>query len=400
MRNMLRMALAAIAVSVPVLAHADPVVVEADGGGPTRQAAVAEALVEAIQQLTGVAVAAVQEMSTAMASASGPDGSSATLTEKSQGEVLRKSNGIVRSYRILSLNEDEPAHFMAHLSVTVEKFQAKGLGNDSRRRIAVGGFTEPAGARGLGAMLRDRVTAALTQTRRFAVVDRVNDAAYAQEMTALANAPAAERVRVGQVIGADYVLVGVIRQASVSRSDETIELTGERVRSASSAIEADFQVLDIATRQVKWADTVRFSTGGDALNGLVARAAERIAENVAQTIYPMRLIKFDDPNELIINQGGTSLRPGQRFRAMIMGDQLTDPYTNEPLGQAEREFGTIEVQRVDPKISYARLVSGRLPATGSEIVLRPATAAASVRRAAAHASATSTRPVVKLPGDP
>ncbi len=396
MNTRLLTALALLVTLCSVPARAASVEVDAEGSGPTREAAVAAGLVAAIQQATGVAVTSVQQMRAAMAASATGDGASAVLTEESQAETRRTGNGIVRSYRVLGVDREGPAEFAAHLSVSVEVFRPNGLGNDSRRRIAVAAFTEPGGARGLGALMRDRVTAALTRARRFAVVDRANDAAYANEMTALADAPLTERVRAGQVIGADYVLVGVIRSAAVSHHDETIELTGERIHSASSAVEADFQVIEIATRQVKWADTVRFTANGDDRGGLLQRAAERIAGEVTQTIYPMRLIRFDDPKELIINQGGDTVRPGQRLRAMLLGEALVDPYTKESLGQTERELGIIEIQRVDPKVSYARLVSGALPPPGSEIVLRPASAIGRppARPAAPH------RVIVKLPGDP
>jgi curli biogenesis system outer membrane secretion channel CsgG len=207
------------------------------------------------------------------------------LTERTQSDITRQTKGVVRSYRILEVDQDGPDHYIAHLSVTIEKFRAKGLGNGSRRRIAVTAFNEPNGDGRLSAMLRDRITAALAQSRRFAVVDRANDRAYEEEMAALADAPVTECVRLGQVIGADYVVVGAIRRAGVSRHAETIELTGERIESAASAIEADFQVLEIATRQIKWASTVRLAEGGDEFSKMVERVALRIGSS-SSTIPP------------------------------------------------------------------------------------------------------------------
>lgn len=370
--------------------------VEADGSGQSREAALADALTEAIQQVTGVAVNATQQMRTAISENAGAAGSSVTLNEASQAEIGQVSHGVVRSYRIINAVQDG-AEYRVHLSVTIEKFEPKGLGYENRRRIAVAEFGSPAASPALSAALRDRLTDALTQSRRFAVLDRANEAAYSREMAVLANAPLADRVRAGQVVGADYVVVGTIRQAGVSRSDRTVELTGERVHSASSAIEVDVQVIEIATRQVKWGDTVRVSGGGESLDGLVDRAAARIAAGITQTIYPMRLIKFDDPAELVIDQGGDGVHAGERLRAMLLGQQLVDPYTKEPLGQAEREVGVVEVLRVDPKLSYAKLVSGRLPPAGSEVVLR---AASNPSRRAASAARPNAPPVVKLPGDP
>jgi len=60
---------------------------------------------------------------------------------------------------------------------------------------------------------------------------------------------------------------------------------------------------------------------------------------------------------------------------MALGDELFDPYTRESLGQVEQEIGVVEVMRVDPRVSYARLIAGRMPVDGQEVLLRPATPA-------------------------
>ena len=233
----------------------------------------------------------------------------------------------------------------------------------------------------------------MTQSRRFLVLDRANDLAYQQEMALLkTEAPLGERVRIGQVVGADYIVLGQIRQAGVSHSDRTVQMTGERIVNSSSAVEIDWSVLEVATRATKFSGTVRLSAGGDALGDLLDRTAARIAEEITQGIYPMRLIRFDDPEELIINQGGGTLlnRSAASLRAMLLADALIDPYTKESLGQVEREVGLVEVMRVDNKVSYARLVSGKLPPAGAEIVLRPP-----LPRPAAPRTGSSSRPKLR-----
>jgi hypothetical protein len=116
-------------------------------------------------------------------------------------------------------------------------------------------------------------------------------------------------------------------------------------------------------RQIKWAGTARILG-----NGAIDKMGARRADEITQTIYPMRLIRFQDPANLVINQGGDSLPVGQRFRAMVMGEVMTDPYTNEALGQVEQEVGVVEIKRVDAKLSCAQLVSGHLPVSGGNEV--------------------------------
>jgi TolB-like protein len=257
--------------------------------------------------------------------------------------------------------------FTAQVGVEIEVFRAKGLGNETRRRVAVAQF-DGGGAHGMGSQLRDSLLAYLTQARRFAVVDRANDQVYAQEMALVTGHDAApsERARAGQVIGADYVVTGKLRVVAPRTTEQFIELTGERVQhTTSGSASADFQVIEIATRQIKWAGTITLPSSGDP-----SLIAARIGEDITQAIYPMRLIKFDDPQALVVNEGGLGLHQGQRLRAMLLGQALVDPYTHESLGQTEQEIGIIEISEVQPKVSYARLVSGRLPAANQEIVLR------------------------------
>ena len=209
-------------------------------------------------------------------------------------------------------------------------------------------------------------------------------------------------MRAGQVIGADYIVTGVIRSAAVSRSSATIEITGEVVTSVSSSAEVDYQVMEVATRQIKWANAVR--TGDGSVGDMLDRLAGRIGQEITQTIYPMRLIKFDVADALVINQGGSALRVGQRLQAFTMGEALLDPYTNEPLGQAEAPVGMIEVTRVDAKLSYAKLISGALPEAAGvpppQIVVRPPQASAAAAPASPRRAAPATpQQGTKLPFD-
>jgi curli biogenesis system outer membrane secretion channel CsgG len=382
-------------------AWAVPVDIDATGDGATREEAVAHALASAVAQVSGVAVSAVQSMSTSLTARASEDGGTVNLSQDEQSALQSVSGGFVKSYRIEGVEPEGPGQVTAHVQVTVEMFKAKAAGAEARRRIAVAAFDDGAGGRGAGAALRDKIVANLVQARRFAVVDRSKDDEYNSEMALLqgGDAPLTERVRVGQVLGADYVVVGKIRVTAPTRSERQIPLTGEEVVSTTpGSTDVDFQIIEIATRQVSWA--------GSAHGSGLAQLAGEVVDDIVGAIYPMRLIRFDDPSALILNQGGGTLRPAQRFRAFLLGEALVDPYTHESLGQDERQVGVVEVTRVDTKVSYARLVSGKLPPSDgippAQIVLRPAPAEA----APPQGARPSRRPppaqgtdVVKLPFD-
>ena len=349
-------------------AQADLVHIDAEGVGATREMAVTKALVSAIEQATGVSIDVAQVSATMAESTANDTSHDTSLAATAQEAISKKAGGAIRSYRISLVTPAPEGGFDVQVAVDIEVFRARGLGNETRRRIAVAPF-EDGGAHAVGSELHDGLVSYLTQTRRFAVVDRANDRVYAREMAVVASqdGASAERARAGQVIGADYVVTGKLRVVASRSTEQVIELTGEHVRSTTAgSVSADFQVIEIATRQIKWANRITLSSDGDP-----SLIAARIGADITQTIYPMRLIKFDDPRSLVINEGGIGLRPGRRLREMLLGAVLVDPYTHESLGQMEHEIGIVEVTDVQPKVSYARLVSGRLPQPNQEVVLRP-----------------------------
>ena len=373
-------------------ARADRVHIDAEGDGATREMAVSQALASALEQATGVSIDVAQMSATVAASATNDTEHQATLVETAQEAISRKAGGRVETYRITSVTPAPEGGFAAQVAVEVEVFRAKGLGNEARRRIAVAPF-EDGGAHAAGAQLRDSLIAYLTQNRRFAVADRANDDVYAREMALVTSddAAPAERTRAGQVIAADYIVTGKLRVMASRTTEQVIELTGERVQhTTAGSASVDFQVIEVATRQVKWTSRITLGTAGDP-----SSIAARVGSDITQTIYPMRLIKFDDPRALVINEGGMGVRSGERLRAMLLGEALVDPYTHESLGQTEQEIGVIEVTEVQPKVSYAKLVSGQLPAANHEIVLR---AAVQKPTAAPRRSAVTSAPIAPVGG--
>jgi curli biogenesis system outer membrane secretion channel CsgG len=380
------------------IAWADPVHIDAEGVGATREMAVTKALVSAIEQATGVAIDVAQLSATKTESIATQTSYETKMDAGIQEEISRKAGGTIRSYRITSITPAAEGGFVAEVGIEIEVFRAKGLGNESRRRIAVAPFDD-GGTRGLGLRLRDSLLAYLAQSRRFAVVDRANDQVYAREMALVTGPDAApsERARAGQVIGADYIVTGKLNVVASRTTEQVIELTGERVQhTTAGSAAADFQVIEIATRQIKWAGRVTLASEADA-----SLIAARIGAEIMQAIYPLRLIKFDDPQALVVNEGGMGLKPGQRLREMLLGEALVDPYTHESLGQTEQEIGTIEISDVQPKVSYARLVSGHLPAPNQEIVLRPVLQKTASPQRTARSSSGPAAPSggVKLPFD-
>jgi curli biogenesis system outer membrane secretion channel CsgG len=342
MRRLLLAALALLALGAAPLAAQERaggarfVVTTAEGSGPTRDQALTSALLAAVEQVTGAAVGTRDVALRTLALIVTDRSDTFVVSENVRQEIARVSGGLVGSYRVLEVRQ-EPPNTVVRIEAEVAVFRPTQDQAATRRRIAVSEFRDQQGRRTeFGTQLRDRLVAYLTQSRRFAVLDRANDAAYDREMALLAaDAPIAERVRIRQFARGDL----------------------------------DFQVIEIATRQVLHAGTINAGTAGN-LTQILTRMSEELGRQVTQSIYPLRLIAMTNPEELIINQGGVTVQQGQRFRAMQLGEEMFDPHTRESLGRVEREAGIIQVYRVDDRLSYARLVSGALPPPGADVVLR------------------------------
>lgn len=343
----------------------------AEGSGQTRDAALTAALLSAVEQVTGGAVGTrdvvVRELREIVSNRT----DTFIVTEERRQAIARVSGGLFRSYRVLEVRE-EGANTVVRLEAQIAVFRPTQDQAVTRRRIAVSEFRDESGRQTeFGSVLRDRLIAHLTQSQRFAVLDRANDAAYDREMSLLSrDAPVTERVRIGQTLGTDYLVIGRMRNVAQVRQETYISITGETVVRRFARGSLDFQVLEVATRQVLLAGSVAPATQANLTQVLDAMVV-RLGREVTQSIYPIRLLRMDNPDELILNQGGVTVGQGQRFRAMVLGEEMFDPYTRESLGRVERETALIEVWRVDDRLSYARLLGGSLPKVG-DVVLRPA----------------------------
>ena len=354
--------------------HAETLTVTSFGIGQTPQAAIDKALEQAVEQVTGVKLQVARGLSESVVSVDGGDRGGSRVTEAFQQEARQQAGGIVKSFDIVSVELTSDS-FVARLNVGVERYAPPGLPTQDRRRIIV---APPVNLANLApsetAVLRDALEAYLVQTRRFAILDRQNDSAYRSEMELLKSpdVPISEAARIGQVIGADYVLLTKMRQLESTTQEAVLPITGQRESRTSSRATADFVVVEIGDRQVKWAGQVVNQTAGDR-DAALRSLASQLGENVVSDIYPLRVIQVVAPNSLVIDQGADTIRVGQTFSANLLGEMALDPYTKEPLGRIEKPIGTVKISRVDPKLSYGEMIAGSLPTGDFEIVLRSQT---------------------------
>lgn len=360
---------------------AEVVTVEATGVGTTRAEAVTHGLVEAVQKATGVRIdqLAITGLNQRVLQVDANNNQSSGLSSKSSDvsatvklsegidAVASQSGGAIRTYTVLSSQSDSRGYTTVKLKVDVEKFKSV-LGDQSKRvRLIIAEFSglDPETA----SRLQDWLKAYFVQARRFSVLERSESAQYAKEMTIATSQSAAltERVRFGQMLGADFILSGKVRATKeVKRTIDPVTYNVS-LRDIVS-VDVTFSLIEIATQQILWTNAVKLSSQGS-FNQMLEQIVPVIGSQASETLFPLRVVTSDNPNALVMNQGGQSVVVGQKLSLVELGRELTDPDTKETLGRQENHVGTVEITRVDSNVSYGKLIDGKY-SKGTSLILR------------------------------
>ena len=376
-------ALMTILVVSPATLHAEVVKVEATGIGDSRPEAITHALVEGIQRATGVSVdqSLVSGLVVGTSKLDGKANQTSGLSKSSeelhlvqtdsigQDLIKTRSGGSVKTYIVTSMDKDNLGRVVVKVMVEVDKFKSIAPETANRIRIIVAPFqsSDPA----FNTQLRDRLIVYLTQSKRFSVLDRAEDAKYQKEME-LVTSPAAnmsERVRYGQVLGADIILTGKLNTTTI-KQEEVNPITKQTSVTYSVTTDVTFNMIEIATRQIQYSNQFKLRVAGDN-EKLLDPIVQKIGSYATESLFPLRVITRENPNALTINRGGQSLSVGQKFNLVSLGKELIDPDTKEKLGRSETEIGQVEITKVDASVSTAKLVSGAINKSDDLILRRP-----------------------------
>lgn len=316
------------------------VTVNSQGYGTTKAEALADAVVNGIAQVNGEAVASSMQMKTKdFASSDGTETSSRSIEES----ISRKTKGVVRSWRQLELEGSGAGDYNASVEVNVVVLQKSVQLN--RIKIAL---VPPSGDRSEATRaLNEELTNLLTSSRKFAIMDRRNEGAIANQL---------DRIRKGGSIEDQVRLTGEV-------APDVIAVTGARITSGSGSkryAEATLEIIDYASRQVKFSAKKRLplKAGNDTSNRRrIAMLAKGLSRAVVETMYPPTIVGARD-GFVTIAQGSDFFAVGDKLVVKKMGAALRDPHTDEFLGYDQSDMGTAVIVFVDKRISRAKVEGG------------------------------------------
>ncbi len=359
-------------------------VVRATGVASGYRAAVNEALAMALEQHEGISLGTTERQVMAQEDSAVSTRENGELDDKSKLEMndsISKSmqkwaKGKISGYTVVADSIDENGKYNVVVDVRFPGKYVVGRDPDSLRRMAVAPFNVRRGkfswygqtvdSVDWSSVFANKLNVALSQTRKFTMLDRSFEREVNAELARIGGANAAPRdaIRLNQKLGTDYLVVGEVSFSDVAAPGVN-PLTGQPLpRQSAIFAEIDYRVILAPTGQLKWADTVRLdalvfdaASVGDFVSMTAEAAAVEVCDGLMDNILPFEVADMKS-GLLVIGEGGKRLAPGDRFAVCTLGDAIRDTRTGEVIDTMEIPVATAEVVTVGAKLSYAKVIEG------------------------------------------
>lgn len=344
------------------------------GYGLTKTQAIQNALIEATKQQNGAIIQSVKSVFKTYAQQStsnNGENSYQTLMQDGVAQKIRvATKGYIDKYEIVDIIE-HPSDFEAKIKVTTVEYKTPGHSVHKRRKIVViPSYTDSImyrvlngykSAKEISVSLNQELISSLTQTRKFSILDRENNHAYNLEKDVILSADAHkdELLKLGNVVGADYLIISDITDFKILNKTTTV--LEQKITKLKAIATIKYRIIAMATRQIKWSNTKTFEftpkgkTTEQVFINVLKQISEALTYEIIENIYPIKIADISANGNVILNQ---SLKLNSIYEVYALGNKLFDSYTKEFLGYDEIHTGTIQVIRSLPKVSYAKIIKG------------------------------------------
>lgn len=385
----------------------DVVVREVVGQGPNREEAIKQALNIAVGQARGVRVGS-GSYEFAFDSAgvgiyySSPDGRRIDFDRvkvATKGTLYTHGiEGLVADYKILEEKQLNEKTYEVKLRVLVYDYGTRG----ETRRVKVALMpvnTSQSSYRflnltvtgtELSGLFTHRLAVGLTETNKFAVLDRESIEAFAREHNILValDAPLKEQAKLAETVGAEYLLVGTITQAKLEMLRRHLEVARYTTTEYKARFTFNYRLVDSITKEIVLASVETKYIENEQVRALadepdpaqwdpaqirdafLSLVANEVIEAIIDRVYPIKIVSIQPDGTIILNQGGDRISKGMMFDVFSEGKEIFDPDTRESLGKVETQVATIRVQEVAHTMSFAKIVKGDLSRISKGFVCR------------------------------
>jgi hypothetical protein len=380
--------------SLQAFAETKPIVQEGKGIAPTRQEAIKRAIFEAVAKAKGISVGSGEyEYSYDSASAdidrkgSGKEIGFDAVSIRTKGSTNEMQIGaFVKTYEVLEEKHDANSY---EVKVKAWIYDYQPPDKNNRVRIAVmapttlnsnyyfGNIALSAGE--IQQKIMHILNTKLNATNKFAILDRNYIDKIMQEKSLVwrGDASLEEKAKIGNLLGADYLLTSTLNEAELSVKEKYLESIGKNSREHEAKFKMDYALIGAATSQIKFSDSVNLWLQYDRdvrklvpnwqddkidyrllADELIKLAVSPIVDNITQGLYPVRIAKILPNKTIAINKGGKDIAVSDIYDVLQQGEEIFDYDTKESLGKTEEPVATIKIIKVMPGYSYAILIGG------------------------------------------
>jgi len=227
----------------------------------------------------------------------------------------------------------------------------------------------------------------LVKSRKFNVVDRmrVDQVMNESRMVNSEFARPGQAKDVGQLLLADYLVMGKINRLEFLKSQQNIEISGESSQQMVGAFKFQLQIVEVKTGKIVSSEDLKvvisnndpaaniygIGTWHDFKDALFDRASTVVGNAVLSVIYPVKIAAVNG-NDIVLNRGeGAGISAGQHYVVCVPGSGIVDPDTGKSLGASETPLAEIVVVQVTGKFSIARLCIPNQQIQAPQVTLSP-----------------------------
>lgn len=219
---------------------------------------------------------------------------------------------------------------------------------------------------------------ALVNARKFDMLEREELRAAIRELDFGESdyADPAKVAKIGQMVGADYMVVPEIRYLDGQRETKVVPYVGGEQNTLKCKLATAVRTVSVGTgkivasnikevekrKRVRGTDTPEAVRLGmlDLIAETLRESALREAANIVDVAYPIRIMSLDG-DTVMLNRGQGAIINGERLKVFAVGEVMVDPDTRENLGYQEAYVGMLQVTDVDQKTSKAVVVERLAP---------------------------------------
>lgn len=378
-----------VALSTVSFAKTELVEKTTTGYGQNYQEALAGALYDAVRQVRGATVGSEKQLRADLNSVFNQNAALITANVGVEENIYARSKGWVESYQVKSTTKPKSKDDMWQVTVVamIPKHQSE-IKDQGRQRIAVMPFRfahstfaiddigKPSSAFQISNRIRDRILGSLTQTQQFVVVNRDHGAEFASEKALLSsdNVSPSEASRIGNVAGADFMVVGNIHDLSTKAESKTFY--GMTKTTLEDRIDLSYQVIEVASQKVLWADTLNTKVerkADDDENGVITtidHVAHLVVSGVMDVLYPIKVMDVASASEIYLSQGKARVKEGDVFALFAEGRTLKQPDSGIEIKVDGKQVAELVAVSVLPKYSIAEVRSGSVEGVKAGDIVR------------------------------